>query len=275
MALNVGAFPDMMPLAGVPDFDRVALRYDETRALPSPVMESILAELKLHFSRGPRTLDAGCGTGRLLAPLQRAGWNTWGVDVSKEMLKRARENGADSLLRGDLRRLPLPDKKFDSALVVQVLHLIPDYKEALREICRVAKVSLLAVATEGEGPSLHDQYRVEMKKRGLHPTAPSRTAFDLLKGIASKRFINEAAKWETETSADKELERLNDRLFSFQWKVPDQVHKEIITVLETEHAGKVYYRMKRAFVGCWYIKDLEAALAYEAGEWPIREKAPA
>jgi ubiquinone/menaquinone biosynthesis C-methylase UbiE len=264
-----------MPLAGVPDFDRVAERYDETRALPPQVMDSILGELKLHFSRGPRTLDAGCGTGRLLVPLQRAGWNTWGVDISREMLRKARASGADQLFRGDLRRLPLGDKKFDSALVFQVLHLIPDYKEAIREICRVCKVSVLAVSVEGEGPSLHDEYRELMRNRGLAPTAPSRTAFDLLKGIASKRFINEAARWETERPAEKELEALQDRLFSFQWRVPDEAHAEIMETLRKEHSGKVFYRMKRAFVGCWYIKDLEASLAYEAGEWPIRERAPA
>jgi ubiquinone/menaquinone biosynthesis C-methylase UbiE len=262
-----------MPLAGVPDFDRVADRYDATRTLPGHVMDRILEEIKLHFPRGPRTIDAGCGTGRFLVPMQRAGWNTWGLDVSDKMLRKAQENGARDLVRADLRRIPLPDKRFDSALVIQVLHLLPEPMEVVREICRVCRVGLMAVAVGGDGPNIHDEYREMMTARGLQPTPPSRTALDVLKAIASKKFVNEAARWESESDADREIAKLEERLYSFQWKVADESHQEIIARLRERHAGRVYYRTKRAHVGVWNVRDLEASMAHDAGEWPIRPPA--
>jgi SAM-dependent methyltransferase len=60
-----------------------------------------------------RTLELGCGTGRVLAPLVRAGIDVVGVDRSGPMLARARTRlrrmkGAPpvALVRGDVRELP-------------------------------------------------------------------------------------------------------------------------------------------------------------------------
>ncbi len=62
---------------------------------------------------GGRTLELGCGTGRLLVPLARAGVDIVGLDRSAEMLFRARARlqrlrtpVRASLVRGDMRYLP-------------------------------------------------------------------------------------------------------------------------------------------------------------------------
>jgi ubiquinone/menaquinone biosynthesis C-methylase UbiE len=66
-----------------------------------------------------RVLELGCGTGRVTFPLARAGVSMVGIDRSSEMLARAtdrrrrvRTRSRVDLIRGDIRHLPFPDKKF-------------------------------------------------------------------------------------------------------------------------------------------------------------------
>jgi SAM-dependent methyltransferase len=72
---------------------------------------------------GGATLELGCGTGRILVPLARAGIDITGIDRSAEMLARARRRlrrarleSPARLTRGDVRALPFADGRF--ALVI-------------------------------------------------------------------------------------------------------------------------------------------------------------
>jgi SAM-dependent methyltransferase len=72
-----------------------------------------LVEAYAQRTGGP-LLELGCGTGRLLLPLARAGYDVTGVDLSQEMLRaaRARVEAAGltqrvTLVRGDYRNAPL------------------------------------------------------------------------------------------------------------------------------------------------------------------------
>lgn len=69
-----------------------------------------------------RVLELGCGTGRILLPLLRAGVDARGVDLSRDMLARAAERLARArhgrargrLVRADIRHLPFrPELPFD------------------------------------------------------------------------------------------------------------------------------------------------------------------
>src|SRR4029453_13278801 len=62
---------------------------------------------------GGRTLELGCGTGRVLLPLARAGVSIVGIDRSEPMLsrnrtrlRRSKKARSASLVRGDVRDLP-------------------------------------------------------------------------------------------------------------------------------------------------------------------------
>ncbi|MFN8676588.1 MAG: class I SAM-dependent methyltransferase [Thermomicrobiales bacterium] len=68
----------------------------------------------LHLAQvaGPRVLELGCGSGRLLAPLAAAGARVVGVDTSAAMLQRAHTRlqgeiarGRVSLMHGDMQHL--------------------------------------------------------------------------------------------------------------------------------------------------------------------------
>lgn len=50
-----------------------------------------LPEIILEHVKGKKALDFGCGTGRSTRFLQNLGFNTVGVDISEDMLKKARE----------------------------------------------------------------------------------------------------------------------------------------------------------------------------------------
>jgi SAM-dependent methyltransferase len=75
---------------------------------------------------GPRRalLDAGCGTGRHLLALSRAGYTVTGLDASRAMLALARAKLAGQslpahLVRGLLQSLPFSPGSFDGALCLE------------------------------------------------------------------------------------------------------------------------------------------------------------
>jgi ArsR family transcriptional regulator len=109
--------------------------------------------------------DLGCGTGhltRLLAPFVR---QVIGVDESPAMLKaaRARLGGLATvdLRRGELEALPIESGTIDLAVVLLVLHYVPDPGIALAEVGRVLRPGgrLLLVDMM---PHDHPEYRETM-----------------------------------------------------------------------------------------------------------------
>jgi SAM-dependent methyltransferase len=101
------------------------------------------------FARGRgRTLELGCGTGRVLAPLAVRGRRLVGLDASAEMLVRGRQKlrriaraQRPSLVRGDIRALPFEAGTFARVLapygVLQSLTSDADLDATLVETARV------------------------------------------------------------------------------------------------------------------------------------------
>jgi SAM-dependent methyltransferase len=74
------------------------------------------------YFRSP-ILDAGCGAGRLLAPLRELGYDVDGCDVSGDMLARCRERAPDATLwRSALHELD-PPRRYATILVCGVFGL--------------------------------------------------------------------------------------------------------------------------------------------------------
>jgi SAM-dependent methyltransferase len=87
---------------------------------------------------GQRTLDIGCGEGRLSRDLKALGHTVEGVDASSVMVELARE--ADSSIpvhHADAAALPFPDGHADLAVLFMSLQDIDDYRGAIREAHRV------------------------------------------------------------------------------------------------------------------------------------------
>jgi ubiquinone/menaquinone biosynthesis C-methylase UbiE len=97
-----------------------------------------------------RVLELGCGTGRIAFPLAREGVAVVGIDRSAEMLARARmrlrrvRKPLDiSLIRGDIRHLPFPDRSFPLVVapygILQSLLRERDLAATLEAVARVLK----------------------------------------------------------------------------------------------------------------------------------------
>jgi ubiquinone/menaquinone biosynthesis C-methylase UbiE len=106
----------------------------------SPARRRMVAALELRG--GERVLDVGCGTGLNFAALtERVGprGSIVGIDLTPEMLDRARERGWGNveLIEGDATSLPFRDESFSAVCSALALSVIPDWSRALREAWRV------------------------------------------------------------------------------------------------------------------------------------------
>lgn len=130
------------------------LGYRETwlDMLPSSAIESMagtgnpfsLGELK----PGEYAVDCGSGAGAdslIAAQMVGAGGRVIGVDMTPEMLSKARNNALEAGMtnvefrKGYLESLPVPDAWADVVISNGVLNLIPDKEAALLEMYRVLK----------------------------------------------------------------------------------------------------------------------------------------
>ena len=90
-----------------------------------------------------RVLEAGIGTGMSL-PLYADHLSITGIDLSQEMLAKARKKAADrsnieDLLLMDASALSFPDNHFDVTVAAYVITVVPDPAKVIREFERVTK----------------------------------------------------------------------------------------------------------------------------------------
>lgn len=87
---------------------------------------------------GRRTLDVGCGEGRVSRDLRALGHRVVGVDASEAMIAAAREaDRAGEYVVADAQSLPLPDGHADLAVAFMSLMDVDDMAAAVRELARV------------------------------------------------------------------------------------------------------------------------------------------
>jgi SAM-dependent methyltransferase len=93
---------------------------------------------------GAQVLDVACGTGVVALTAARLGAKVTGVDLTPELIARAKENSALMKLdvawhEGDVEALPVPDASFDF-VVSQFGHMFaPRPEVAIKEMLRVLK----------------------------------------------------------------------------------------------------------------------------------------
>jgi SAM-dependent methyltransferase len=124
-------------------FDRAAEYYDSTRGLSPEGIRATTDALAHVFQGTGRILEVGVGTGQVALPLHQRGVPLAGIDLSRPMLDKltAKAGGRPSfpLVEGDATMMPFPDDAFGGAFLRWVLHLITDWRAAVREIARVVR----------------------------------------------------------------------------------------------------------------------------------------
>jgi ubiquinone/menaquinone biosynthesis C-methylase UbiE len=125
-------------------------------------------------------LELGCGTGYFTRELARTGANIVAVDVSPELLEKAKGDCTPDNVRYDIQNacaLSYPERVFDSVVGSSVLHHL-QVNEALREIYRVLKPGGTIYFTEPNmlNPQIAVQKNIPWIKRKVGDS-PDETAF--------------------------------------------------------------------------------------------------
>ena len=152
----------------------------------------------LDLQPGERVLLVGIGTGADL-PILPIGVQATGVDISSDMLKRARQKlplpGREvTLLQGDAQQLLVDELSFDVVIFNLILSVIPDGAACLRENLRALKPGGRAIVFD---KFLPDSGTLSLGRKFLNlgstlfGTDITRRFGDLVKGILVKVISDE------------------------------------------------------------------------------------
>lgn len=115
----------------------------EKKVVNSPYYKALdsitfLTWIKEHIPPGAFILDLGCGTGRQCIPLTRMGIHTIGIDISEEMLLKAKKKieylkhgPLVDLIVGDAENPPVKNNLFDGCIFYGTLHHLADKQNAI------------------------------------------------------------------------------------------------------------------------------------------------
>lgn len=219
-------------------FDRVASIYDATRSLPAGVVELLVSHVVAATRAGSYTqfLEIGVGTGRIAMPFIERGYAYTGVDISRQMMEQLKAKASQArnlrLIEAEVTQLPFPDGSFDVALMVHVLHLVPEWKKALQEVRRVLRpTGYFVQARDTSVPgSAGDEIRriwrqlVEAAGVALRPEYGTWQAVDTeLTAQGCRTAHYRVARWSQEFRPIDFLDAQRSRTYSVTWEVPDDV----------------------------------------------------
>lgn len=86
-----------------------------------------------------KVIDVGCGTGEFSVFFDPK--NYTGIDIEPAYIEYAKKNYQGKFLVGDATKMPFIDQSFDTAVILGILHHLPDDKciQIFNEIKRVLK----------------------------------------------------------------------------------------------------------------------------------------
>jgi ubiquinone/menaquinone biosynthesis C-methylase UbiE len=226
-------------------FDRAAKIYDQTRLLHEPIAtHGIQAILDIIGTRA-RVLDIGTGTGRISIPLLERGVDLIGCDLSAKMLQRLQEKfPAARIVQADASLLPFPTAHFDFVMTVHVLHLIPPWREALREFRRVLRPdgTYFNIKTwDPVGTSIRGEmrgfWRSWLKAQGvdayLTGVQSNKESLPELQSLGAHLTEVEVIRYPLTFTLREELERFAARVYSDAWEVPVAIFETSMEELRT------------------------------------------
>ncbi len=212
-------------------FDRAAEFYDETRGFPAGIdapATALFAQAG-NLTRDSRILEVGIGTGRIALPLSRHVRAIYGIDLSRPMLERLnakRQGEPVYAVQGDATRLPFAEGVFDAAVAVHFFHLVPAWRDVLRELARVLRPG--GILMHGWNDRLREN---EMEK--VWQTITDRNA-SRRPGVAwseQRTFLPDNGwhpvgdervyAYTVERSPQEYIDQLKRRLWSHTWSMPD------------------------------------------------------
>ncbi len=109
-----------------------------------------------------KILDVGCGLGSFEQNLPTL--NIIGLDVSREILEKARKRSDKTFVQGKAEKLQFKDSTFDAVFTITTLEFLDDYQDAVKEMARVTKLKgkILVMLLNPKS----EYFREEIKKPG-------------------------------------------------------------------------------------------------------------
>ena len=125
-------------------WDRVAPLYDlAVNALNRRVYDGTGAAVARLIRAGDTVLECACGTGAISAAIAPACARVVATDYSEGMLKQARKKLAKysnvTVEQADITDLRYANDSFDAVVAGNVIHLLPEPGDALKELKRVVR----------------------------------------------------------------------------------------------------------------------------------------
>ncbi|WP_106494950.1 class I SAM-dependent methyltransferase [Lentibacillus sp. Marseille-P4043] len=132
--------------------------------------KDIVPFIEKHLDKKSSVLDIGCGDGYGSYKLHDVGYHVTGVDLSSEMIHRAKDrvpNEEIEFLQGNVMNLPFDNNSYDGMMAINVLEWTEQPAKALYELHRVLKKDgLLCIGILGPtaGPRTNSYPRVYGEK---------------------------------------------------------------------------------------------------------------
>lgn len=222
-------------------FASIAPRYNQINALPAQAMANLGRTLAELAPPGAPALDMGCGAGRVAIPTARAGLTIVGLDLDLNMLSEATRNGAGLPffpLRGNVTRLPFADNSFNVVFSINVLHLVPAWKDALADAIRILRPGGLFI--QGRDWIAPESCMSKLRWKvietimelepGLRPTAAASPAV-MAEALSAVGGVNEtdriAAAWHVQISPADLLDQIAARAHNETWMLSDELLRAV------------------------------------------------
>jgi len=220
-------------------FDRVANSFDKTRYIPIGVLRRAyhLVFSTLSLDGEITILDAGVGTGRIIRPLMYRKLTLIGVDISLPMLMQTqRRYGRRKrpmqlhVIIADVAHLPIRNSSINVVQSTHVLHLLKHWKTALREWERILHpVGTLIILQESSQRTkvriAYDRVLKQMTNYRRRMVYSKVRQFLRQKGW---RVHQHKIIWVDKPNLATTLRAIENRSYSRQWDLPDEVHEEAL-----------------------------------------------
>jgi ubiquinone/menaquinone biosynthesis C-methylase UbiE len=168
-------------------YDRIGAGFDATRSA-DPYLTSRLIH-HLRPAARARYLDVGSGTANYTGALADAGLRMTGLEISLEMISRARaKRPALELVRASADALPFRAGAFAGAVCTFVHHHLPDPVAAFAEVRRVLAPGAHLVVLNGTAEQLRHYWLCEYFPRTMERAAEPLDRFVAAQALASAGF---------------------------------------------------------------------------------------
>lgn len=117
-------------------YDKIGTEYDITRKADPEITRRVINLLQVVNKR--KVIDLACGSGNYTIALSKLGLSMSGVDISEEMINKAKQkNDTINWFHADIENLPFDNNNFSGAICTLAIHHFRDLLRIFKEVNRV------------------------------------------------------------------------------------------------------------------------------------------